>query len=779
MTAAAQDANPADPPRVSHPRAPSLRDRLMLLVLVVLVPAIIAFGVLVWKSYSEQRRLVQAQIVETARALSLVVDRDLRQNEVLLRALASSPALDRGEWAAFDAQARVATRGMDATISLIGPEGFLVASTRAPPGVPMPRVKPEQAGLTIARTRPDGARMSNLFRGVGTGLPSIGFDIPAPGPDGRTTRIAAVTPATALNRLWADQHFPARWVGTVLDANGVIVSRSRNAPAFVGREIPAGLLRRIRAAPSGITVGRTMDGVQSVVGWNRSPDYGWTFLVSVPEAEVLGAVERSLVWGGAVGLGLVIGSALLATLLARDIVRPVERLADITAAWAGGEPMTLAPTRTREIDLLQARLSESASLIHAQRRELLDLNASLEERVTQRTRELAEATESLAQAQKMEAVGRLTGGVAHDFNNLLMAVLGNLDLLARRLVEPRLLRFVDQARSAAERGAALTSQLLAFSRRQRLEPRAIDVGAQVRAAIDLLHPTLGFTHTIETRIAPDLWPAMADPTQLDLMTVNLVLNARDALPEGGVITLSVGNAPKEPARESPEAPPAGDYVVVAVSDHGEGMTPDVVARVFEPFFTTKPLGKGSGLGLSQVLGLAKQLGGGVDVETAPGVGSTFRVYLPRADAVVPPASDRQREPDITGLKDLRLLLVDDDPAVRTVAAAMLRDLGCEVTEARDGEEAVSELRRAPDCAAAALIDFAMPGLNGGETAAALRVLRPDLPVVLMSGYADLEALAGAWSGPVLRKPFSRAELARELARVTAAGAAPSRVHSSS
>jgi signal transduction histidine kinase/CheY-like chemotaxis protein len=569
--------------------------------------------------------------------------------------------------------------------------------------------------------------------------------------------------------LWADQHFPARWVGTVLDARGIIVSRSRKSATFVGREVTLGLLRRVRAAPSGITVGSTMDGVRSVVAWNRSPDYGWTFVVSVPEAEVVGAVQRSLVWGGAVGLALVIGGAALAALLARDIVRPVERLAETAAAWAAGERMQLAPTRTREIDTLQARLSESASVIHAQRRELLDLNASLEERVTQRTRELAEATESLAQAQKMEAVGRLTGGVAHDFNNLLMAVLGNLDLLARRLTEPGLLHFVDQARAAAERGAALTSQLLAFSRRQRLDPRPIDVGAQVRAAIDLLCPTLGFTHTIETRIAPDLWPAMADPTQLDLMTVNLALNARDAMPAGGVITLSVSNAPAEPARESPEAPPAGDYVVVAVSDQGDGMTPEVLARAFEPFFTTKPLGKGSGLGLSQVLGLAKQLGGGVDVQTTPGRGSTFRVYLPRAEDVEQLASEPAREPDVALFKDLTLLLVDDDPAVRMVAASMLHDLGCQVTEARDGEEALAKLRRAPNHTVA-LIDFAMPGLNGGETAAALRAVRPGLPVVLMSGYADLDALADAWSGPVLRKPFSRTELARELARATASGA---------
>ena len=248
-----------EPPGLAPSRSMSLRARLMLLVLSLLLPAILAAATLIWKGYSEQRRSLEVQIIETARALSLVVDRDLGKNEVLLQALASSPALSRGDWAAFDAQARVAARRMDATVSLIGPDGYLVASTRAPPGTPMPRVKPDQAGITIARTRADGARVSNLFRGVGTRLPSIAFDIPAPGPGGGTTRIAAVTPATALDRLWTDQHFPTRWVGTVLDARGVIVSRSRSARDFVGRQIPDGLLLRIRRADSGITVGTTMD----------------------------------------------------------------------------------------------------------------------------------------------------------------------------------------------------------------------------------------------------------------------------------------------------------------------------------------------------------------------------------------------------------------------------------------------------------------------------------------------------------------------------------------
>jgi len=748
-------------------RAWSLRARLVLLMLAVLVPAIAVAGLLMWSSYREQRRLLEEQIGETARALSLVVDRDLGKNRVLLQALASSPALAVGDWAALDAQARVATEGTKTWISVVGPDGRLVLSTRAPRGAPVPRVTPAEVGITFAQQRPDGSRISNLFVGKVTGATAVGLDIPAKGPGGREVRLAAVTPVAALDQVWVDQKFPQRWVGAVLDANGVVVARNRDAARFVGRAAPQRLTRRVAAEAKGVGVGPTQDGMPSVTAWSRSPTYGWTFVVSVPEAEVAGAARRSLLWGGALGVALLAIGAGLAVILARDIVQPVERLARTAGAWAAGERVPSWPTRTRELDALQGRLRESGEVIDSQRRELLDLNASLEARVQQRTRELGEATESLAQAQKMEAVGRLTGGVAHDFNNLLMAVLGNLGLLARRLSDPGQLRFVEQARAAAERGATLTSQLLAFSRRQRLEPRPTDMAASVTSAAELLQSTLGGAHRLETRIAPDAWPAQADRTQLELMIVNLVLNARDAMPGGGTITISVANTPAKPASDRPEAPPPGDHVEVAVADRGAGMTPEVLARAFEPFFTTKPVGKGSGLGLSQVLGLAKQMGGGVEVSTAPEAGATVRVYLPRAESAAVAEPARAPEADVTGLKDLRLLLVDDDAAVRAVAADMLRDLGCEVVEASGGDEAIARLRGAP-AQDAALVDFAMPGLNGGQTASALRTLRPGLPVVLMSGYADLEALADAWSGPVLRKPFERGDLARELVRATRA-----------
>jgi signal transduction histidine kinase len=750
------------------PHAWSLRARLMVLVLASLAPAMAAAALLMWSGYREQRQLVENQIVATARALSLVVDRDLGKNRVLLAALAASPALARGDWAALDAEARAATAGTETTISVVGPEGYLVVSTRAPPGVKLPLITPQSVGVTFSDVRADQSRISNLFTGAVTGMKAVGMDIPARGPGGRTVRIAAVTPASALDRIWSDQHFPSRWVGTVLDARGVIVTRNRGAERYVGHPAAPRLTRRVAVTPTGVGVGPTMDGMQALTAWNRSPAYGWTFVVSVPESEVAGAARQSILLGSALGAALLALGAGLAVLAARGVVRPVERLARDARAWAaGGAPLEVAPTRIREIDDLQDRLREAAAVIDAQRAELKALNASLEARVEARTRDLAQATESLAQAQKMEAVGRLTGGVAHDFNNLLMAVLGNLDLLGRRLTDGRLQRFVEQARAAAERGAALTAQLLAFSRRQRLDPRATDIAEPVAAAADLLAPVLGGNHRLETHVEAGLWPALADATQLQLMIVNLVLNARDAMEEGGVIRITAANVASKAASHRPEAPPPGDYVAVAVADSGVGMPAEVAAQAFEPFFTTKPAGKGSGLGLSQVLGLCKQLGGGVEIETLAGRGTTVTAYLPRAAeaevAAAPARAGADPGAKAAALEGLQLLLVDDDAAVREVAAELLRDLGCRVMEAADGDEAIAAVRGAP-AVQAALIDFAMPGLNGGQTAAALRALRPDLPVILMSGYADLEALAEAWSGPILRKPFSRDDLARELAR---------------
>jgi signal transduction histidine kinase len=340
------------------------------------------------------------------------------------------------------------------------------------------------------------------------------------------------------------------------------------------------------------------------------------------------------------------------------------------------------------------------------------LNEELESRVDERTQELATANRqllgqiaerervesTLRQMQRLEAVGQLTSGVAHDFNNLLTVVLGNIGFLEKELaakgINGKSSQRLGYMRTAAERGAKLTDQLLSFSRRQRLEPQSLDLNQTVLGMRDLLQSTMGGSVQIETKHHCGLWPALVDPTQLELAVLNLAINARDAMQVGGTLKVETGNAKLGPA-QFPEDPPAGEYVAVSVSDTGTGMTDDVRAKVFEPFFTTKEVGKGSGLGLSQVLGFAKQSGGGVCIESRLGAGTSVHIYLPRSEVT---RSRQDPAPMRVGgaeaRRGLTILLIDDDNAVREVTRATLHELGYKVLEAGSG--ARSDRTRAQD-----------------------------------------------------------------------------------
>jgi PAS domain S-box-containing protein len=314
--------------------------------------------------------------------------------------------------------------------------------------------------------------------------------------------------------------------------------------------------------------------------------------------------------------------------------------------------------------------------------DLQHINELLEERVTAAFAEKAEAEHALRQAQKMEAVGQLTGGVAHDFNNLLTAVLGNLELLDRRVTEATARRLLDNAQRAAERGAALTAQLLAFSRKQHLRPAVVDLNAAIVGMEDLLVRSMGKRVGLATELAPDAWPAFVDLHQIELAILNLVINARDAMEQGGSVTIATRNVPAGiPAL--PREVRHQDCVLVAVADTGTGMSEEVMARAFEPFFTTKEIGKGSGLGLSMVYGIAQQSGGTVRIRSRPGAGATVEGFLPRAPAVDISGTARPVGQGASAMirAAARVLVVDDEEDVREVAAAALREYGYEVVEA--------------------------------------------------------------------------------------------------
>ena len=409
--------------------------------------------------------------------------------------------------------------------------------------------------------------------------------------------------------------------------------------------------------------------------------------------------------------------------------------------------------------------------------EIRKAEAQLERRVSERTAELEAANRQLAtqiferekaeaalnQSQRLEAVGQLTSGVAHDFNNLLTVVLGNVEQLQKRTEDLSVKRRLSMIAEASQRGAQLTAQMLAFSRRQKLEPRAVDLNDTVRGMRNLLQSTIGGSvRILDPDLAVGLWPAMIDPTQIELVILNLAINARDAMDVGGTLQICTSNVVADtPSR--PEHPPAGEHVVVSVRDNGSGMTEAVLARAFEPFFTTKAVGKGSGLGLSQVFGLAKQSGGGVLIDTVAGQGTTIHVYLPRASALPVKEEVMARPSTSAPYENMVVLVVDDDDAVREVTAGVLSDLGYSVVQADSGRAALDVFNMREDIHAVVL-DFAMPGMNGADVATAMLRRRPSVPILFATGYADAEALAEAGDDRVVRKPFKAGELGDKLAR---------------
>ena len=399
--------------------------------------------------------------------------------------------------------------------------------------------------------------------------------------------------------------------------------------------------------------------------------------------------------------------------------------------------------------------------------------AQLEDEVLERTWQLKQANDelrrqiaerrqveaALQQAQKMEVIGQMTGGVAHDFNNLLTAVLGNLELATRRGKDESISTYLRGATQAAQRGAKITSQLLAFSRTQRLQTEPLDLNAIVTSMGDLLFRTIGATVRIETMLERSLWTATADPSQIESVILNLAVNGRDAMPDGGRLTIATANVPHGDTSRPAELP-WGDYVSVCVSDTGTGMTEEVLRKAFEPFYTTKPVGSGTGLGLSQVYGIAKQTGGTVAIETQVGKGTKVTVYLPRTTAglTVRPANDLQHVP--LRRHEAAILVVDDDRDVRQMAVSCLENLGYQVLAADGGHAALGIIARDARIDMV-LIDIAMPEITGVEVMKAILKKRPGIPYMYMTGYVGPTKLDPA-EQRVLKKPFTIAELAAKV-----------------
>ena len=418
----------------------------------------------------------------------------------------------------------------------------------------------------------------------------------------------------------------------------------------------------------------------------------------------------------------------------------------------------------RFIDEIAERTRQAVERKRAEK-ELQALTQSLERQVAERTAALLKSESQLRQSQKMEAVGQLTGGIAHDFNNNLAVVISGLNLLRRKLDrgETDVGRFIEGAMEGAQRAAALTQRLLAFSRQQPLLPEILKCNELVAAMTDLLSRSLGEHIQIETALSPDLWDISADRSQLENVVINLAVNARDAMPDGGTLTIATRNAPLRPGEPAPASLPPDDYVCLSIIDGGTGMTPEVLARAFEPFFTTKDVGKGTGLGLSQVFGFVRQSGGSVDIASTPGVGTRVDIYLPRHRGAERERPDEGSRPaPVDGGRGEHVLVVEDEERVRAFSLEALRELGYRVTAATNGQEALQLLKDGLDVDLV-FTDIVMPRMNGLRLAEEVAILRPGMRVLFTTGYArDGLSETGREPGLVIRKPFSMEDLGAKI-----------------
>ncbi|WP_309139470.1 PAS domain S-box protein [Siccirubricoccus sp. G192] len=389
---------------------------------------------------------------------------------------------------------------------------------------------------------------------------------------------------------------------------------------------------------------------------------------------------------------------------------------------------------------------------------------------------LEQSRELLFQAQKMEAVGHLTGGLAHDFNNLLTGIAGSLGMLKRRVAQGRvgdLDRYITAAQDAAGRAAALTHRLLAFARRQTLDPRPTDANRLIAGMAELIRRTVGPEIKVEPALATGLWPILCDPNQLENAILNLCINARDAMPDGGRLTIGTANIRLDERGARAQDLQPGEYVAISVTDTGTGMTPEVMAHAFDPFFTTKPIGQGTGLGLSMIYGFARQSGGQARIQSAPGAGTTVRIHLPRHQGKASEEEAQARPPEARrAAAGETVLVVDDEPTVRMLVTEVLEDLGYAAIEAADGASGLKILQS--DTQVDLLItDVGLPGgMNGRQMADAARQARPGLKVLFITGYAEKAAVGNDHLEPgmhVLTKPFAVEALAHRINAILGEG----------
>jgi signal transduction histidine kinase/CheY-like chemotaxis protein len=729
-----------------------IRSRLLVLVLSVLVPSFVASVLAVAYLYNEEQAAQARGMTEATRAFALLVNDELQKRTGNLQALANAPSLARGDLAEFYEHARRIAPTPDTTVILLDLDSRQLLNTQVARGAPLSARRASNLGELMRRYGSDKVLVSDLFE---TPLGKRQFSIQVPVRIGSELRYYLVMRANAssMARLFVNQHFPREWIASIVDRTGMVVARSRDPDRWEGKRMNESLHARISADKEGVYQSRSLDGIDVRAFASTVPDADWKVLVSIPIDELRRApLNAAALLAGLMALLLVLG-LLAARRFANRAIEPIEYLGRSAESLGRGEELAYQPQGVAELDSVGRRMAEAS-------RQIRDSTTQLEQRVAEAVTATERAQRALLQSQKLEALGRLTGGIAHEFNNLLQTLTTALQLAEMSSTEPKVQKLVETCKRTVTRATALTGQLGSFGRVQEARLATVDMCAQARSAVQLMKGALRHDITLVLSCEKDAWPVTIEPLQFDLALLNLAINARDAMPGGGELRIEVANLH---LAEPPDRLAPGDYVLVAMTDNGAGMAPEVLARALDPFFTTKTIGHGSGLGLPQAYAFASQSQGTLLLHSRQGEGTRVEIYLPRAAQGVavaaPPEAGRPARGKGT------VLFVEDDALVREAVVPALEDCGFTLLVASDGEAAMKMLDEGA-CPDVVFSDIVMPGrISGIDLAGLVRQRTPSLPVVLATGYTEQQAAVPGVR--ILAKPYAIEKVVALLSELSA------------
>jgi signal transduction histidine kinase len=699
----------------------------------------------------------------------------------MLFALASSKRLADGDLEGFGHQLVNAFERSSRQVALVDPEGRVRASSL-----------PQLLGKSVPTpTGTNGANgrvaVTDVITG-GIGDATAHVIVPVVTVLGEGWSLQAVQPSPEFVRILDRPGVPRNWIVSIVDRKGVHLNRSQGNDKFAGKALVPELVAYMSEFRSGTLRTVSLEGIPLISTVAFAPQSGWAAAVGLPYASLVAPLRRQVISMLVLG-AVVIAAALAAALLvARRLDTTMSNLASLARRVGDGEVVEYQPSRLREVDALGDVLAGTSVELQRRSQGLADLNATLEDQVVARTAQLSDANaklheemalrerseEQMRQMQKMEAVGQLTGGIAHDFNNMMAVVISSLRLMQRRLGrgDTNVQEYTDGALRGAERAANLTRRLLAFSRQQPLTPETVDASKLIAGMEDVLRRTIPASISIETVFAGGLWRTRADAQGLESALLNLAVNARDAMPDGGKLTIETSNAFLDEAYAASQAEVAvGQYVLLAVTDTGSGMAPEVANRAFDPFFTTKPTGEGTGLGLSQVYGFIKQSGGHVKIYSEVGVGTTVKLYLPRLVSSQEEEADAKPAGAVADGQGQVVLVVEDDTDVRRLTVDMLEELNYVALSADGGARALAIMETSPHLALL-LTDIVMPDMNGRVLAEEAVKRRPGLRVLFTTGYTRNAIVHNGVLDQgvhLIVKPFTIEALAAKLAEILTPG----------